>query len=1346
MMGDEAEATGAGGDRLRDGEATRWVAPLSDDIPRTKHGLLDSATLDNEWYAGDRPRLARELVGSSSYVLLAPGGAGKTTLLADLKRRESHSVSIDLRMHDKRSLAEAVESISSEAPSGDPGAAGPSTVRAVYIDALDEALQFDPNIGHVLVGLLSQPPVAALLWRVTCRPASWTVDLADGLGAALPSFAELELLPLDLHGVEQMAGSDADLFLAAVRHARLTRLLALPLQARNLVRQWRESGRLPASRSEAMRHTVAGMLTEASTSRLPGQLDDQLRQLVAERLAAVSMFCGVARFALGPVVAQGDASVLAVSSVPTRTEPDLAGSSLTVADVREMLDTPLFAASGQGTVAFVHQSYAEFLAAAYLARRGVSGRRLISLLGADVNGLTPGPMLEVLGWLLAVGASLPAGPPTGLIAANAKPLLSTAGLELANDQVRERVVAGLLRGAANGSIDEGWRVDTSVLAHARLGDQLHNAALRATNLWEIFWICRIARQCAVVEAADDLLEMAFDSAWPATMRAEAVNGFAEIGPQDRMGELDDLLDLSFEEDPHDEILAATLKAVLPDAVDFSRISRALRPRRTDNFIGGYHQLLGELPSLLRPDDVLPALSDALRRRPERGDHAFDRLVGGLLKRAWSMRDPVVVRTIGAALGSERISRQAAFRDLPWWEEDDIDLRRAMAAAALAEGEHAFMAVLDLRLLTPRDLGWLIDWMPHAPSEAIKPAQITLRQLAWSVNDAASADRLLDTVKGHPAHEVLAEFHGHRDISSRPDWLDNRAEGEEEATAEQLESVLRDAIARARLDSDDWWRAVVALAGDWPRMGTQVLFGWDLTDRPMWPTLTPDEQEEFLRLGLACLASRRPKVDRWLGRDQWTTADTLPDWSVAYLLGTLAAHRLDLLADVEPDAWATWAETITVMPAFTGGEDWQRRIRDTASQAGRDAIDEACRTHISRDAGTSFAHHPLADFSDPALLDAVKQVALNVEQPKARRDEAIRVLIEHAPVAALHVARTVIADEDAPTPVFLGVLAKLVPDELVSTWIEQDRLGALENLTDLDPELLSDASLAALTRMLIDALPFATDPPRSDDFIRRTPESTARQLRMSLLQTMAGRGMAAHLAALSRYRPAPDLDQIRHLLQEARAREALASWRPLEPKTLMDLLERGDARLVRDGAGLLTVLIEQLGHIQDDIAQRSGFRSLWDGEPGTKGAAPKVEDTISDWLADQLRLRLTPHVVVDREIQVTRRHASGVGTRIDLTVTSGGAPLGRVVIEAKHCHNPTLLKALEDQLLDQYMQPAEIAHAIYIVYWVAREQRPSKWSRAHPDPAALATTLRSQAQRHGPERRIEVFIMDIGKPI
>jgi hypothetical protein len=307
----------------------RWVAPVGSKIPRTKHGLLDSAMLSQDWYTGDRPRRSDELIGTRrSYVLLAPGGAGKTTLVDDLKRREPDSTSLDLRLHVRQPFTELLSVLPS-------GTSPPTeTLRTtVFIDSVDEALLIDPNIGYMLVKLVSQPGLDHISWRFACRPSSWTFDLTDGLSAALPGFEELELLPLSPSELREMADTDADDFLEAVEQAGLTGLLALPQHASNLLDDWRLSHRLPANRSEAMQHAVTRMLAETSNTRIPGTLDDQRRQLIAERLAATSMFCSIGSYALRPVRPIADDGIgpssISVSALPTHIEPDLAGSPLT---------------------------------------------------------------------------------------------------------------------------------------------------------------------------------------------------------------------------------------------------------------------------------------------------------------------------------------------------------------------------------------------------------------------------------------------------------------------------------------------------------------------------------------------------------------------------------------------------------------------------------------------------------------------------------------------------------------------------------------------------------------------------------------------------------------------------------------------------------------------------------------------------------------------------------------------------------------------------------------------------------------------------------------------------------
>lgn len=1331
---------------LRAPGALRWIASPTARIPRTKHGLLDTEMCSHSWYDGDRPAKADLLIRTpSSYVLLAPGGAGKTTLIDELKSLEPGSVTLDLRMHSRDALPSVVESLMAGAQS-------------VFVDALDEALPVDPNVGYVLTRLLDQEDSKRVPWRFACRPASWTSDLAAGIRGALPDLDEWELLPLDLHGVRRMAGADADEFLEAVAREHLLRQVALPLAAQQMLRHWQDFGALPASRSDAMAHTVARLLQEHGAFRSPQRQSQQRLTFVAQRLAAVTMLCGVSRFALGPLAepgistgwgtasrgagasADGRGTALSVTAVPLDADPDMPGGPLTVDDLREVLGTSLFSPAGEGSVAFIHQSYAEFLTAEFLARRRVTGTPLTSLLGADVNGLTPGPMVEVLGWMLALEGDVPR-PVLGM---NAKALLSTAGMELARADVRAHVTDALLQGAAAGTVDEGWGLDTSILAHPGLAARLHDAAQAASNMWEVFWIARLARHCVVSAAADDLLAIAVSPAWPHAMRAEAVRSFAAVAPVDRMPELDDLLTLDEQEDPDDEILAAALRARLATLPGVERLVEVLRPQRRPSYIGDYAMLLDELPALTSDADALPLLRH-ITVRPDSDAAGSRRLAERLLRKIWNTAHLQTLRALGQLVAEEGPSRQVrrAIKAVPWAAGQHPERRRAIAAGALTAGERSWYAVLSFRLLTGEDLPWLIEWVASAPPEAVAPAGQVLQHLAQHVADATSADQVLSLDPTHPAYDALSGFRGAVAVADRPAWLDAHDDDDEPAVDLEPSLVaLRRTITDAHADVETWWACIVALSGDdWP---ARDLFLWDFTSRPLWTHLEADEQEDFWQLALEYVTSRQPGSDPWEGRGAFTLQDVMPDCAALFAFATAAAHRPTVLTSLPQPVWETWAPAIVAAPAITGAADWQPPLHRAAPPAAQAALSAAVRDAL-RSGQAAMAQQPLADFSDPGLLRIVAEIAGDRAQPPHRRTEGFEVLVEHARDTAVQVARTVMAEQDPPAGASHS-LALLAPQDLVAmASTTSDVISLAEPLYNIDLERLPDEPLANLARLLLDALPFADDPARSAGFVEVTPQSRARRLRANVLQTLAARGLTASLEQLAGGRPDPDVQQIRHLLLQARAHEAMRAWQPTEPSLMMALVASGDARLVRDGAGLLAVLQEHLGRVQHDLQERALFRSLWNGEPGQPGASPKIEDDISDWLRHELALRLSPHVLVDREIQVTRSKPNGIGTRMDITVTSHGTAIARMACEAKHVQNQSLMTALDGQLVGQYMRPMQIEHGLYLVYWVHPDDRPSSWSAKHPDPAALAAELRQQADRRRPGRQISVTVLDVGPP-
>lgn len=213
------------------------------------------------------------------------------------------------------------------------------------------------------------------------------------------------------------------------------------------------------------------------------------------------------------------------------------------------------------------------------------------------------------------------------------------------------------------------------------------------------------------------------------------------------------------------------------------------------------------------------------------------------------------------------------------------------------------------------------------------------------------------------------------------------------------------------------------------------------------------------------------------------------------------------------------------------------------------------------------------------------------------------------------------------------------------------------------------------------------------------------------------------------------------LQTARTRQADLALTMTKPRSLLELLRRSDARLIRDDSDLKTVMLTQLDALQHDI-RHNAYRDIWNGN------TPQVEDDISDWIRRRLHERLTSGLVIDRELQVTRVRDGGIGTRIDLTATAHTQihDIARVIIEAKRIDNRELLTGMHGQLITRYLAPIGRRQGIYLTYWITPAQRPPGWSTSTwTDAANLRQTLAEQAHSAKAEGWIITpYVLDISQ--
>ncbi|MEU4667507.1 hypothetical protein AB0F91_05930 [Amycolatopsis sp. NPDC023774] len=1308
---------------------------------------------DPGWRSGDAlpPIPVAELhAETASFALLAAGGAGKTVTFTELAKAEEGARRID-------TAALTIEMLARELDDAclDDG--------AIYLDGLDQAASVEPRLLPWLQQYLTAPVRRGTRWRLACRAAAWDVVLGRVLFEELPEFAVWKLAPLDrgaaTEAVERTVdapGFEAVAFMEALVEARLGRLAGCVGQLVAVARYWSEQRELPRSAADAMKFEIEYLLRETDErrqARLP--LDRSMR--LAQRLGAFAMFAGNQALTVGPV---GNRATLPVGELPSDAEPDQLAWMIEPADYRAVLDTALFDPGPAGSVVFRHQRHLEYLAAAYLVERGIRAGQVPVLLGVHANGVLPTARIGVASWLAALAPDLVAR----LFTDNAAMFASTAAVvELPSDEARAALVKGLLEAAARDDAEPDWRLDRAGLLHSGLTEQLAEYLARGpANALQLWWIARLAAagNCRAITPA--LTRAALKTEWVAYARRAAVAAVAELGDEHMLLSLRELLVVPNDDDPDadNEVRAALIDALYPELLSTADLTRALRPHRSILY-GGYRQTLRELPSRVPEHDVaafVTWLAEHTWRTDVHDDDQFDDLRAGVIDRAWQqVGDDVVegqlARLLVALVRSGRWHRLSARIERRPWAGGAPELRRALAVDAATVGEETWYAVLTLGLLTSDDAEWLLDTLPFIAPQAKAALATCLPQLLHGPS-AALADRVLELAPDHPGYQATAFLRTKVRIDDESVQQQRRMAAEDykhqrelAARQQRVREDLRTALANLDAEPGSWWRIPRLLADDAGNCNDIIeATAPDLTSRPGWAELGTDERRLVLAGGLVYLHTHRPTAGTWWTAKTWTSGVVWPDWSGVYLMATLAEHFSELLEGLPGEVWTRWMPSTVATPVFGGDESIgpRRRLLDAVPAQIRKQLIDAALEHLAALAAENGSLTPHAVYTHLAkeLAPSIAKRLLATPTETGLGAELLTLLVKDGPrETALDTCRQLIKADSPLTSHARTHLARLDPDTVIDTLAAAPRPPdeLAEAVQNLDVALLGPARLAVAARLLLDSHPYAEDPPFESGF-SYTPQHRARDLRRHVLERIALNGRSEELAALSHDRPDADQQALAYYHRIARARQADLSLGTTPPRTLLNLLRSGDARLVRDDADLQHVLLQQLDELQHYLA--SAWREIWDNR------LPQTEDDVSDWLERRLDERLD-ELIIDREVQVRRRNR-GVGTRIDLTATTKtmDGDKARVFVEAKRVDNRELMTAMKNQLIDRYLKPKNRRHGIYLVYWITPDQRPAGWSRTKAaDVAALAHELDEQARQAAEAGFLIVpYILDISCPI
>ena len=233
----------------------------------------------------------------------------------------------------------------------------------LFLDSLDECLLRIDNVASLLADELPKHPTERLILRIACRTVPWPPILETALINIYgdSGFKAYEMAPLrrvDVREAAHQCGiSDVDGFLSRIDAIDISSHAIKPVTLKFLVNTYLKDGRFPANQIDLYERGCKALCEEHSESRgktLTGSLSADERLAIASRIAAVMQFAN--RFAVwtgNETEAEFSEDVL-VSELCGGYEESTPRVEVSVAAIREVLDTGLFSSRGIKRIGWAH--------------------------------------------------------------------------------------------------------------------------------------------------------------------------------------------------------------------------------------------------------------------------------------------------------------------------------------------------------------------------------------------------------------------------------------------------------------------------------------------------------------------------------------------------------------------------------------------------------------------------------------------------------------------------------------------------------------------------------------------------------------------------------------------------------------------------------------------------------------------------------------------------------------------------------------------------------------------------------------------------------------------------------
>jgi len=1345
---------------MTSGETGRYWTPRGMPMQTDEHGYSLFATGKWQEYLNAHVRQTHALLKTARViVLLGEPGAGKTFELNNLRAHTEANAStrvlhLDLgKRSDAGLLDRALRRLLE--PCMDEG-----VPCVLFLDSLDELQDNIKNAETVLEDVLSEVSPDALRLVITCRSTAWPDSFEKFLREHCNDFNEasvgvFEIAPYSRRQVSARLQDEAinvESFFAALDRSDAHGLALHPLGLRFLMSQFQEGLAFASSRWELYERGCAALLKENNDHRVDGGClsarNVQLRLQIAGLLAVYALLTNKMNIVLDRTGDIGSKrlphlEVARLMMLPLASER--AEWNVSIEQYEETLQSALFTVNDDGTFVFAHKTYAEFLAAHFIRSCNAPVKRMLSVLGlADGKGCVIPQLRGLAAWLChtnpeVLKAVLHVEP--GMVFDSSVSLTDDKQISTVFDELADHVERHKFQIYNRQALRSYSKLRHTAL-HAKLQRLLEDRT-RPSSLRQ--FAATVAQACGLVNDIPVLLDRALDRYEDYDVRQSAASAVRAGGSEASRRALLPLVNSEPSQDPSDELRGIALLAALEVAVPVRDVCRHLNKQPRARVRGTYALALREFENApLQAPDIEPLLSWLESQlKIENVDTARTALVARMLNKAasavtsfeegWASFGRVAWFLI------ETHHQLLAYQERPRVEEvanfDEASRKRLRLFESIlceARGEPSAVARRLLHgtdLLSNADGPFLIKAYEEAPTTGLKRQILGHLVLCYLHSDYVVREWLLN-IAGPNADEgdpllagIAAEYidtvplHSSYAESLRKEFALRSQRSSPTATIRPKRSLdlLLAALARAETGNlEEWVRILSYLRYD-GEFGRFYSRAPEVTKSALWSSLDPETRLRLARAALAYIRAVNP--DAILTSNRF---DLFDDAGVAALVLLQSDGQKN--SDEFGQLLLKWCRNLARWslaeqpPAIIG--ELLRQSMMLAEEPVLSLLFETCVESLSDEEKPRlptfafyFMPEPLIRRLEAMLYEVTNEstfLALSKFLVERQRQPAIAQLIHRVQsspdLAAASVAKAMsLLAEHAPVQFVRHIWPQLQshPEAVCGLAIEMKIVAASGR--DV-PLLKADAAVTEeLFEMLEARFPTSTDE-KGD--VLATARQYIQEFRTACILNLRNRADAAGISSLRRISVRhPDLPWIAPMVHQAEHKAAHDSWLPYDVCEVAVALGISGGRVIRTERELHDAVLQELYAIEARVSSTTTFPAvyhLWDETV----KRPKHEPRLCDWLASELRDRLSPKgAVVNREVQVRSLSPKGMGERTDILVELApqgmdGKPgnIQRVVIEVKGCWNAELITSPASQLRDNYMKAYGAGFGIYVVMW------------------------------------------------